>query len=407
MNKIAYFAMKLACRSYFTVMDLGSKMIPFPSAEIRMGCGSRRFIPEAVKSCGIKKVMVVTGPVVGATAAKPIIQALRDSGIAYELFDRVESNPHDTTAEAISSKFLSSGCDGFLAIGGGSPIDAAKAAAVKTGYPNRKLLSAEGYFKVLKKLPPIIAVTTTSGSGSEVSMVSVITDREKNYKFCITDPSITPKYAIVDPELVCTVPADMTAATGMDVLTHAVESYITWTYNTNETNRLCEEAAMRVFRYLERAYLDGNDIEAREKMAEAACKAGQAFTKTGLGYVHAIAHKLGGLYDTPHGLSNAVILPIVLEDYGRAVYPQLAHLADICGIKTSGTDAEKAKAFIAAIRGLNKKLGIPTGFDFIKTGDIPTIAKWAVNEGNSAFPVPVIYDVERCRHVVNRIVAEA
>ena len=407
MNRIAYNAMKLACRSYFTMMNIGSKMIPFPEPGVRMGVGSRNFIPDAARKCGIKKAMIVTGPHIGKTIAKPIIQALRESGVDCVVFDKVENNPHDSTAEEISTIFKAADCNGFIAIGGGSPIDAAKAAAIKIGYPKRKLLTCEGYFKVLKSLPPIIAVPTTSGSGSEATMVSVITDRETKYKFCITDPSIMPKYAVIDPELICSVPAGMTAATGMDILTHAVESYVTWTYNTNATNRLCEEAAIRVFGYLERAYTDGNDVEARTKLAEAAYKAGQAFTKTGLGYVHAIAHKLGGLYDTPHGLANAVILPIVLEEYGNAVHPQLAHLAEICGIKADGTDAEKARAFIAAIRELNKRLNIPTGFDFIKPEDIPTIAKWAVKEANSSFPVPVIYDDIRCRHIINRIIAEA
>ena len=332
---------------------------------------------------------------------------LRAEGIDFEVFDQVESNPTDVTAQKIGVLYKAAGCDGFLAVGGGSPIDVAKAAAITLAYPNRPLSKAEGYFKVLRRLPPIIAVPTTSGTGSEASMVTVITDKQRSYKFCITDPSIMPKYAIVDPELVRTTPPGMTAATGMDVLTHAIESYVTWTYNTNQTNRYCEEAAIKVFKYLERAVSDGNDMEAREMLSIASCKAGRAFTKTGLGYVHAIAHKLGGLYNTPHGLANAVILPIVLEDYGSNVHPQLAHLSEICGIMNTGSDAEKAAAFIRAIRDMNKRLNIPTGFDFIKPEDIGTIARWAVKEGNTSFAVPVIYDVERCRHVVNRIVAEA
>lgn len=144
----------------------------------------------------------------------------------------------------------------------------------------------------------------------------------------------------------------------MDALTHAVEAYICWTYNTQESIRLAEEAVCEIFRYLEKAYRDGNDMEARSQMLIAAYKAGFAFTRAGVGNVHAIAHTLGGLYNTPHGLANAVILPIVLEDYGPAVYEKLAHLAEITGVNMTGTEEEKAKSFIAEIRAMNKRMEI-------------------------------------------------
>ena len=170
---------------------------------------------------------------------------------------------------------------------------------------------------------------------------------------------------------------------------------------------MAEEAVCEIFRYLERAYRDGNDMEARTQMLIASYKAGFAFTRACVGNVHAIAHTLGGLYNTPHGLANAVILPIVLEDYGEAVYEKLAHLAELTGVKDDGTTEEKAKAFITEIRAMNKRMEIPTGFDFIKEEDIPQMITWALAESNPFYPVPVVYDRQRCEAVIRRIISEA
>jgi alcohol dehydrogenase class IV len=200
-------------------------------------------------------------------------------------------------------------------------------------------------------------------------------------------------------------PPKITAATGMDALTHAVEAYICWTYNTEESIRLAEEAVCEIFQFLERAYRDGNDMEARTQMLIASYKAGFAFTRAGVGNVHAIAHTLGGLYNTPHGLANAVILPVVLEDYGAAVEQKLGHLAELTGVSFTGSDAEKAKAFIDEIRAMNKRMGIPTGFDCIREQDIPQMIDWALAESNPVYPVPVVYDKKRCEKVIRRIMA--
>jgi alcohol dehydrogenase len=221
------------------------------------------------------------------------------------------------------------------------------------------------------------------------------------------DLQLVPLYAVLDPEMTRNLPQKVTSTTGMDALTHAVEAYVCWTYNTAESIRLAEEAVCEIFTYLERAYNDGNDMEARTQMSIAAYKAGFAFTRAGVGNVHAIAHTLGGLYNTPHGLANAVILPIVLEDYGPAVYEKLAHLAELTGVKYTGTEEEKAKAFIAEVRAMNRRMNIPTGFDFIKEEDIPQMVKWAMAEANPVYPVPVVYDKKRFTKVIHRIIGEA
>lgn len=221
------------------------------------------------------------------------------------------------------------------------------------------------------------------------------------------DLHLVPKYAVLDPEMTRALPPKITSITGMDALTHAVEAYICWTYNTQESIRLAEEAICEIFRYLERAYRDGDDMEARTQMLVASYKAGFAFTRAGVGNIHAIAHTLGGLYNTPHGLANAVILPIVLEDYGEAVEEKLAHLAELTGIQFSGSSAEKARAFIQEIRAMNKRMDIPTGFDFIQEEDIPQMVRWALAEANPVYPVPVVYDKKRCEKIIRRIKAKA
>lgn len=286
-------------------------------------------------------------------------------------------------------------------------MDAAKGALIMIRRPKTELEKMTGVFKVMVKMPPMIAVPTTSGSGSEVSMAAVIVKESNRHKLNLSDPVLIPRAAVLDPELMVSMPKDITATTGMDALTHAIESYVTFAYSTAYTNRCAEEAVVKVFRHLEKAVEDGSNVFEREQMAIAACRAGQAFTRTGLGHIHAISHAISGMYDTAHGLANSVILPIVLEDYGQVVHDKLAHLAEITGIMTSGTNAAKANAFIRAIREMNKKFDIPSGFDFIRQEDVPQIVEWATREGNNVFPSPVVYDKARCRHILNRLVGEA
>ena len=286
------------------------------------------------------------------------------------MFAEVEANPRVSTVEKVRSMYLENGCDGFIAIGGGSPMDSAKAAAARVVRPNKPVGKMAGLLRVLKKLPPFIAVPTTAGTGSETTIAAVITDDETHHKYAVMDLALVPKYAVLDPEMTRGLPPKITAATGMDALTHAVEAYVCWTYNTKESLQCAEEGA-------------------------------------GVGNVHAIAHTLGGLYNTPHGLANAVILPIVLEDYGEAVYPRLSRLAELTGVCTSGSQEEKAKAFIKEIRAMNQRMEIPTGFDHIQEKDIPQMITWALKEANPFYPVPVVYDRARCEKVIRRIINEA
>jgi alcohol dehydrogenase class IV len=215
------------------------------------------------------------------------------------------------------------------------------------------------------------------------------------------DLFLIPKYAVLDPELTVGLPPAITAATGMDALTHAVEAYLCWTYSTRESTAFALDAAKAIFEYLPKVYENGADLEARMAMLKASYKAGFAFTRAGVGNIHAVAHTLGGLYNTPHGLANAVILPIVLEDYGKKVWKKLARLAEVTGTAPAqASDKEKANAFIKAIYAMNKEMGIPARFDFIKNEDIPRITKWAFKESNPLYPVPVVFRRARYAKIV-------
>ncbi len=396
-----------AYRGFQAAFNIGARCLRWRRPIPITGPGSVGKIPGLLKKEKVKKVMVVTGPTVGRKLAPRILTELDRAGLAYTLFAEVEANPSVDTVNRIQRLYLDTRCEGFIAIGGGSPMDAAKAAAARVVRPNTELGQMAGLLKVGKKLPPYIAVPTTAGTGSETTIAAVITDTRTQHKYALMDLHLVPKYAVLDPEMTRELPPKITAATGMDALTHAVEAYICWTYNTEESLRLAEEAVCEIFRYLERAYRNGNDMEARTQMLIASYKAGFAFTRAGVGNVHAIAHTLGGLYNTPHGLANAVILPIVLEDYGRAVEGKLAHLAELTGVKFGGTEGEKAKAFIDEIRAMNGRMQIPTGFDYIKEEDIPRMIDWALAEANPVYPVPVVYDRKRCEKVIRRIIAEA
>jgi alcohol dehydrogenase class IV/Pyruvate/2-oxoacid:ferredoxin oxidoreductase delta subunit len=271
-------------------------------------------------------------------------------------------------------------------------------------FPNKTVNQLGGLLRVWKKIPPFIAVPTTAGTGSETTIAALITDTETHHKYAIMDLHLIPLYAVLDPELTTGLPPHITATTGLDALTHAVEAYLCWTYNTGESIQFALDAVKSIFANLEKAYNNGSDVEARLAMLEASYKAGFAFTRAGVGNVHAIAHTLGGLYNTPHGLANAVILPVVLEDYGKAAHKKLARLAEEAGVACKGgTDAENARAFISAIYAMNERMGIPKGFDFIKDEDIPRMIAWAKKEANPLYPVPVIYNSERFREVIGRV----
>ncbi|HIW85977.1 MAG TPA: iron-containing alcohol dehydrogenase [Candidatus Eubacterium faecipullorum] len=368
------------------------------------GEGSVLRLPEFIKSKGINKVLVVTDKgLMNLHLLDPMFEKLTEAGVAYVVYDGVQPNPTIPEIEEAREMYIKNGCEGFIAFGGGSSMDCAKVAAARVVKPNQTVRKMRGYLKVLKKLPPFFAVPTTAGTGSETTVAAVVTDPETHEKNAINDICLRPRFAVLDPELTVGLPPHITSTTGMDALTHAVEAYIGRS-NTKQTRQQAEEATKLIFENIEKAYNNGKDYEARANMLKGSYLAGCAFTRAYVGYVHAIAHNLGGLYGTPHGLANAVILPYVLEWYGSKIYPQLAKLADVVGIEGSST-ADKAVKFIEAIKKLNADMQIPDKFDMIKEEDLPTLITRALKEGNPGYPVPVIMDYKDMESVIRRFMA--
>jgi len=392
-------------RTFQYAFNIGARVLPWRKAKPVKGAGAINQIPHILRQEQVGKVMIVTDPgLMAAGIAPQVIAVLKEAGMDFELYCEVQPNPTVDTVNAIFEQYQAAGCNGFVAIGGGSSMDAAKAAAGRVKRPHKTVQQLEGLFKVLGRISPFIAVPTTAGTGSETTIAALITDSATHHKYSIMDLSLIPHYAILDPDLTLGLPPHITATTGMDALTHAVEAYLCWTYNTAESKLFALEAVSEIVTHLKTVYEDGSNREAREAMLYAAYRAGFAFTRAGVGNVHAIAHTLGGLYNTPHGLANAVILPIVLEDYGEVVHAKLAVLARSGGLADEHTPQDEAAAlFINYIRTINTYMDIPEGFDFIKDEDVEQMITWALKEANPLYPVPVIYDRSRCRRVIEKI----
>ena len=389
-------------RTFQFVFNIAEVFLPQHSPELLTGAGSIKKLPEFIKTKEIDKVLIVTDAVLSKIGLlDSLFAACNEAKLAYVLYDGAEVNPSIECIEAAYKKYCDNQCQGFIAFGGGSSMDCAKAAAARVARPNRSIAQLGGTLKVLKKIPPLFAVPTTAGTGSEATLAAVVTDYSTHHKYAIQDPRLLPHYAVLDPELTVGLPPQVTSTTGMDALTHAVEAY-TNKFAPKYTQRLAEKATKLIFDNLEKAYADGKNIEARNNMLLASFYAGRAFSRACVGNVHAIAHTLGGLYGTPHGLANAVVLPYVMEDFGPAVYKKLARLADIVGIQ-GNDDGEKARAFILAIRQMNKNMNIVEQFDNIKDEDIPQMIEWALKEANPVYPVPVIWDKEQMAKTIGRL----
>ena len=389
------------CRAFQCCFAVGARLLPWRRPRVYAGPGSLLRAADILRENGLRRPFVVASRRQCADKHfRALQEALDEQDILLSVFSSVEPNPSVETVEKIAAQYRLDRCDCFLVIGGGSPMDAAKAAAARLARPERSLSRLAGLLKVRRRVPPLIAVPTTAGTGSETTIAAVITGSD-HHKYAVSDLCLIPRYAILDPTLSVSLPPHITAETGMDALTHAVEAYLSRFYNTGMTRALAESAVVTIFAHLERAYRDGASLEDRAAMLQASFDAGAAFTRASVGNVHAIAHTLGGLYGTPHGLANAVLLPLVLEDYGAAAYPRLARLAGLVGLPGETKEA-RAKAFIAEIRAMNARMGIPDHFDTIREEDIPLMSKWASQEANPVYPVPVIYDEARFARVIER-----
>lgn len=383
-------AAKIVCRAYQKVFKIASHLLPFRKPELIEGIDA---LPIAIKSHGVDRLLIVTDSVINSLGLiNPLYKGLEDRNIKYVVYDKVIPNPTIDNVEEALALYKEHDCIGIVAFGGGSVIDCAKVVGARVVRPNKTVNKMKGLFKILKALPNLYAIPTTSGTGSEATIAAVITDSNTHFKYPINDLSLIPKYAVLDPEITVKLPPKITSTTGMDALTHAVEAYI-GNSNTKETTIMAREAVKLIFENIQTAYDTGSDLNARKKMQLASYYAGIAFTRAYVGYVHAVAHSLGGCYGTPHGLANAVILPHFLIEYGHYAHKSLSELADLVGITNIGdTTMEKADKFIKAVQELNRYMNIPERFDFIKKEDIPLMAKRAAAEGNPLYPVPKLMD---------------
>jgi len=320
----------------------------------------------------------------GGPVAK-VKESLDAAGVAYAVFDGVEPNPKDTNVAAGLKAYQENKCDLLVTVGGGSSHDCGKGIGIAATHDGDLYKDYAGIELLTNETLPIIAINTTAGTGSEVTRHCVITNTTEKVKFVIVSWRNLPKVSINDPELMVAKPAGLTAATGMDALTHALECYVTKDPN-HITDAVALHAIKLIAKYLRRAVANGEDLEAREGMAYASLMAAMAFNNAGLGYVHAMAHQLGGLLDMPHGIANAVLLPFV-EKYNLMVNPErFAVIAEAMGENIDGLGTmEAAEKCIDAIVRLSKDVGIPQSLTElgVKESDLPALAEMALKDGNA------------------------
>ena len=390
------------CRTYQAAFRIALPILPYREPKI---LDSVQAVPVELSSRGIGSVLLVTDPGIARIGlTRGLESALAGAGIACATYSETVANPTVANVEAALELYRASGCQAIIGFGGGSSMDCAKAVGARVAQPRKSVGAMRGLLRVHRRLPLLIAVPTTAGTGSEVTLAAVITDENTRYKYPINDFALIPSIAVHDWRLTAGLPASVTDQTGMDALTHAVEAFIGRS-TTRHTREMALDAVRLVHDNLLAAYEDGNDERARRNMLTASYEAGIAFTQSYVGYVHAIAHSLGGRYGIPHGLANAVILPHVLRAYGAAAAPKLAILARHAGIATaSETDEAAAAAFIEWVDGMNARLGIPAHLDGIRAEDLEVMATHADAEANPLYPVPVLWDRTALEHMY-RVVA--
>ena len=379
---------KIYCRVFQTAFRLALPVLPYRKPQI---VGSVRELPDVIRGNHCSCVLIVTDFSIRSLGlTKRLEHTLERSAIPFVIYDGTVANPTTINVAEALELYRDHACDAIIGFGGGSSMDCAKAVGACIARPKKTLAQMKGILKVRKKLPLLIAIPTTAGTGSETTLAAVITDAETRHKYAINDFPLIPRYAVLDPKVTLSLPPSITATTGMDALTHAVEAYIGRS-TTYHTRRDALHAVQLIFENIDTVYTDGRNVNARRDMLHASFYAGCAFTKSYVGYVHAVAHSLGGEYNVPHGLANAIILPMILESYGKCIHKKLHKLAIAAGIADKKmSDAEAAERFISAIKDMKHRFDIPDTIPEIKREDIPRLARYADKEANPLYPVPVL-----------------
>ena len=395
---------RIFCRTFQKCFHIAIPILPYRTPKI---LDSVCDVPSELKSRKVKKVMIVTDEFIGKSHGMTLLkQALEKENVPYVFYDKTKPNPTVSNVEEARSIYIENGCNGLIGFGGGSAMDCAKAVGARIARPRKSIQQMEGILGIIKKLPPLIAVPTTAGTGSETTVTFVITDDETHHKFPVSDFPMIPVAAVLDPENTRTLPPHLTATTGMDALTHSVEAYIGRS-TTRKSRKNALDGIELVSENLLKCYENGDDMDARRNMLLASFYGGAAFSVSYVGYCHAVAHSLGGKYNIPHGLANAVLLPKTLEIYGKSAYKRLKDVAIAFGVADKNTDEKTAaENFIKAAYDYNEKMGIPKAFPEIRKEDIPALSKIAAKEANPIYPVPKLMNATELEEIYMSVCTE-
>ena len=387
---------KIYCRIFQMCFRIALPFLPYREPII---LDSIKEIPNNLNKLSIKNILLITDKGIrNLGITKELEEVLSKNNINCIVYDETLPNPTIDNIESARKLYVDYSCEALIAFGGGSPIDCAKAVGARIAYPKKTIGKLKGLLKIRRKIPLLIAIPTTAGTGSEVTLASVVSDPSIQHKYTLMDFNLIPRIAVLDPSVTVSLPPHLTSTTGLDALTHAIEAYIGRS-TTSDTRKKAIEAIKLIFGNIEEAYNNGSNIEARTNMLKAAYLAGIAFSKSYVGYVHAVAHSLGGQYNIPHGLANAILLPIVLEKYGKSIYKKLHKLSIEVGISSKDENKEEsARKFIKAIYALNERMNIPHKLKGIKEEDIIIMSKHADKEANPLYPVPKLFNAKELEY---------
>lgn len=397
----------IGTRIFQKCLYVATFFLNFREPEVISGNDSFKKIPGILFKHGVKNVLIVTDSrlfELGVTTN--IVNLLKKKGFNPQVYHDVVANPTIQNVENGLEIFKEMDGEGIIAIGGGSAMDCAKTIGARFANPKKSVEKMKGILKVTHKPPLLIAIPTTAGTGSETTIAAVIVNPETKSKYAIEDTKLIPDYAVLEPSLLVGLPASLTSTTGMDALTHAVEAYI-GKANTKKTKKYAKSAVKLVFDNLENSVKDPKNLKYRENMQIAAFKAGIAFTRAYVGNVHSIAHSLGGRYNVPHGLANAIILPKVLRLYGKSAYKKLAELFDVVYPNQDLSIREKAEAFIDQINKMNKNMNVINTFGSqIQKEDIKALVNHAYKESIPLYPTPRLLSKKELRSIYFELLSE-
>ncbi|CAE6903514.1 alcohol dehydrogenase [Vibrio sp. B1ASS3] len=391
----------LLYRGYTNGLKVAAYVLPLPKPTLFSGPGSIHELTEAIADLGFKKLLLVTDEgLVKIGMAEQVAESARTRGLDVALYAEVKPDPTYDQVERGLNVYLESGCDAILALGGGSAMDCAKVIAARV--TNKKSIKRlAGLFRVWRTPAPLFVIPTTSGTGSEVTVAAVVSEPETHHKTPLMDPKLVPLMAALDANLLVDLPAKITADTGIDALTHAIEAYISRNATT-ETKAYSVAAIKLIFQYLPRVVEEGSDVQARQKMAMASYYAGLAFTKASLGYVHAFAHNLGAKYGLPHGMANGLALLPVLRFSFSEIEPQLTALSEAL-IDAQSEAMPNAQAFLDRLEELYNEIGIEQTSSLLKTADTDELVTLILKEAHWNYPVPKFMNEEECAQLLAEI----